>query len=100
MPEKVAIVTGGGTGIGRATALALGRNEFSVVIAGRRQVPLEQTVADAEAGGSTLLSVVADVADPAGVRRLFDQSLRRFGRLAGPCRRMAWPPFLASTGRR
>jgi NAD(P)-dependent dehydrogenase (short-subunit alcohol dehydrogenase family) len=81
MPEKVAIVTGGGTGIGRATALALGRNEFSVVIAGRRQVPLEQTVADAEAGGSTLLSVVADVADPAGVRRLFDQSLRRFGRL-------------------
>jgi NAD(P)-dependent dehydrogenase (short-subunit alcohol dehydrogenase family) len=81
MPEKVAIVTGGGTGIGRATALALGRNEFSVVIAGRRQVPLEQTVADAAAGGSTLLSVVADVADPAGVRQLFDQSLRRFGRL-------------------
>jgi NAD(P)-dependent dehydrogenase (short-subunit alcohol dehydrogenase family) len=52
-----------------------------VVIAGRRQVPLEQTVADAAAGGSTLLSVVADVADPAGVRQLFDQSLRRFGRL-------------------
>ncbi len=81
MPDRVAIVTGGGTGIGRAAALALGRNEFSVVIAGRRPGPLEQTVRDGTAGGSRLLSVVTDVADPADVGRLFDQAQRRFGRV-------------------
>jgi NAD(P)-dependent dehydrogenase (short-subunit alcohol dehydrogenase family) len=81
MPDRVAIVTGGGTGIGRAAALALGRNGFSVVIAGRRPGPLEQTVRDGAADGSRLLSVVADVADPADVGRLFDQARRRFGRV-------------------
>jgi len=81
MPDRVAIVTGGGTGIGRAAALALGRNEFSVVIAGRRPGPLEQTVRDGTADGSRLLSVVTDVADPADVGRLFDQAQRRFGRV-------------------
>jgi len=81
MPDRVAIVTGGGTGIGRAAALALGRNGFSVVIAGRRPGPLEQTVRDGAADGSRLLSVVADVADPADVGRLFDQARRRFGRI-------------------
>jgi NAD(P)-dependent dehydrogenase (short-subunit alcohol dehydrogenase family) len=81
MPDRIAIVTGGGTGIGRAAALALGRNGFSVVIAGRRPGPLEQTVRDGAAGGSRLLSVVADVADPAHVGRLFEQARRRFGRV-------------------
>ncbi len=81
MPDRVAIVTGGGTGIGRAAALALGRNGFSVVIAGRRPGPLEQTVRDGAADGSRLLSVVADVADPPDVGRLFDQARRRFGRV-------------------
>jgi NAD(P)-dependent dehydrogenase (short-subunit alcohol dehydrogenase family) len=81
MPDRVAIVTGGGTGIGRAAALALGRNGFSVVAAGRRPGPLEQTVRDGAADGSRLLSVVADVADPADVGRLFDQARRRFGRV-------------------
>jgi NAD(P)-dependent dehydrogenase (short-subunit alcohol dehydrogenase family) len=81
MPDRVAIVTGGGTGVGRAAALALGRNGFSVVIAGRRPGPLEQTVRDGAANGSRLLSVVTDVADPADVGRLFDQARRRFGRV-------------------
>ena len=81
MADKVAIVTGGGTGIGRASALALGRNGYSVVIAGRRPDPLEHTVRDGTAGGSRMLSVVADVADPAGVRRLFDRALSQFGRV-------------------
>jgi NAD(P)-dependent dehydrogenase (short-subunit alcohol dehydrogenase family) len=81
MPVRVAVVTGGGTGIGRASALALGRDGYSVVIAGRRQGPLEQTVNDGVADGSQLLSVVADVSDPGDVQRLFDQAQRHFGRV-------------------
>jgi NAD(P)-dependent dehydrogenase (short-subunit alcohol dehydrogenase family) len=81
MSGKVAVVTGGGTGIGRAAALALGRNGYSVVIAGRRRGPLEQTASDGAAAGSDLLSVVADVCDPDQVRRLFDQALQHFGRV-------------------
>ena len=78
---KVALVTGGGTGIGRASALALGRDGFSVVIAGRRPGPLEQTVTDAVAEGLRLVSVAADVTDPADVQRLFDQARDQFGRV-------------------
>ena len=79
--SKVAIVTGGGTGIGRASALALGRAGYSVVIGGRRPDPLEETVAKGVAEGSRLLAVVADVGDPADVQRLFDQALQQFGRV-------------------
>jgi NAD(P)-dependent dehydrogenase (short-subunit alcohol dehydrogenase family) len=81
MAGKVAVVTGGGTGIGRASALALGRNGYSVVIAGRRQPPLEQTVSDGAAEGSRLLAVVADVTDPDDVERLFGQAQSNFGRV-------------------
>src|SRR6202034_1353652 len=81
MAGKVAIVTGGGTGIGRASALALGRDGYSVVIAGRRSGPLEQTVADGAAEGSRLLAVAADVTDPAGVQQLFDRALQELGRV-------------------
>jgi NAD(P)-dependent dehydrogenase (short-subunit alcohol dehydrogenase family) len=81
MSAKVAIVTGGGTGIGRASALALGRDGYSVVIAGRRPGPLEQTVSDGSAAGSRLLSVVTDVGDPAQVQQLFDQALEHAGRV-------------------
>src|ERR1700734_618587 len=72
MAGKVAIVTGGGT--------ALGRDGYSVVIAGRRPGPLEQTVADGAAEGSRLLAVAADVTDPAGVQQLFDRAVQEFGR--------------------
>jgi NAD(P)-dependent dehydrogenase (short-subunit alcohol dehydrogenase family) len=81
MASKVAVVTGGGTGVGRASALALGRAGYSVVIAGRRPGPLEQTVADGAADGSQLVAVPADVSDPADVRGLFDQARRQFGRV-------------------
>ncbi len=81
MAGKVAIVTGGGTGIGRASALALGRDGYSVVIAGRRPGPLEQTMSDGAADGSRLLAVVADVGEPGDVRRLFDQAQQHFGRV-------------------
>jgi NAD(P)-dependent dehydrogenase (short-subunit alcohol dehydrogenase family) len=81
MAAKVAVVTGGGTGIGRASALALGRDGYSVVIAGRRPDRLEQTVRDGAAEGSRLLAVVADVSVPQDVRRVFDQARREFGRV-------------------
>jgi NAD(P)-dependent dehydrogenase (short-subunit alcohol dehydrogenase family) len=81
MTGGVAIVTGGGTGIGRASALALGRAGYAVVIAGRRPEPLEQTVRDGAADGSRMLAVPADVSDPGDVRRLFDQAQSQFGRL-------------------
>jgi NAD(P)-dependent dehydrogenase (short-subunit alcohol dehydrogenase family) len=82
MPStKVAIVTGGGTGIGKASALALVKAGFSVVIAGRRQEPLDATVKQGEATGGKMLGVVTDVADPAQVKALFARTRETFGRL-------------------
>jgi NAD(P)-dependent dehydrogenase (short-subunit alcohol dehydrogenase family) len=78
---KVAVVTGGGTGIGKASALALVKAGFSVVIAGRRQEPLDATVKQGEAAGGKMLGVVTDVADPAQVKALFAQTKATFGRL-------------------
>ena len=80
-PEKVAIVTGGGTGIGRAVALALVDEGYSVVIAGRRRQPLEATAQQATASGKPVLAVATDVGDPASVRHLFSTTKDRFGRL-------------------
>jgi NAD(P)-dependent dehydrogenase (short-subunit alcohol dehydrogenase family) len=81
VPDKVAVVTGGGTGIGRASALALGRDGYAVVIAGRRQDKLDETVRDAEAQGSRMIAVNADVGKPADVERLFAKTLETYGRL-------------------
>ena len=80
-PTKVAIVTGGGTGVGRASALALGRAGYAVVVAGRRHEPLEATVRDGEAAGARMLAVAADVSDPTAVDALFDTTRQTFGRL-------------------
>jgi NAD(P)-dependent dehydrogenase (short-subunit alcohol dehydrogenase family) len=80
-PSKVAIVTGGGTGIGIASALALTRAGWAVVIAGRRREPLDATVKQGEAAGAQMLAVVADVADPAGVQAVFAATKAKFGRL-------------------
>jgi NAD(P)-dependent dehydrogenase (short-subunit alcohol dehydrogenase family) len=78
---KVAVVTGAGSGIGRATALALLQEGYSVALAGRRREALEQTVAEAGPAGARALTVPADVSDPASVRALFDATRARFGRL-------------------
>jgi NAD(P)-dependent dehydrogenase (short-subunit alcohol dehydrogenase family) len=81
LDNKVAIVTGGGTGIGKYSALALLQEGCAVVVAGRRAEPLEQTVAEAGAAGERALAVPTDVGDPASVRALFAKTLERFGRL-------------------
>jgi NAD(P)-dependent dehydrogenase (short-subunit alcohol dehydrogenase family) len=75
--EKVAIVTGAGTGIGRAVALALAEAGYAVLLAGRRREPLEATAAAA----GRCFAVPTDVADAASVAALFDEARRRFGRL-------------------
>src|SRR3979411_3305247 len=81
MPDKVAVVTGGGTGIGRASALALARNACKVVTAGRRQEPLDETVKKGQAEGGKLHAVDTDVSDPAAVRAPFAETKKTFGRL-------------------
>jgi NAD(P)-dependent dehydrogenase (short-subunit alcohol dehydrogenase family) len=78
---KVALVTGAGSGIGRATALALLNEGYAVVLAGRRREALEQTTAAAGAAGAQALAVPADVSDPASVSALFETTRKRFGRL-------------------
>jgi NAD(P)-dependent dehydrogenase (short-subunit alcohol dehydrogenase family) len=78
---KVAVVTGGGTGIGKASALALAREGYSVMIAGRRKEPLDATVKQASDAGGQMRSMVADVSDPDVVKRLFAEVKQSFGRL-------------------
>jgi NAD(P)-dependent dehydrogenase (short-subunit alcohol dehydrogenase family) len=78
---KVAIVTGGGTGIGRAAAVALAREGYSVVVAGRRKEPLEATAAEGSRLGGRMLAVPTDVRDPRSVKALFARTMETFGRL-------------------
>jgi NAD(P)-dependent dehydrogenase (short-subunit alcohol dehydrogenase family) len=79
--KKIALVTGGGSGIGRATALALVRQGFSLVIAGRRIEALQQTVTLAGSDADKMIAVAADVSNPASVQSLFQKTLETFGRL-------------------
>jgi len=78
---KVAIVTGAGSGIGRASALALHREGYSVVLAGRRVEALNETIALITADSSRLLAVPTDVTDPVSVAALFEKTRATFGRL-------------------
>ena len=79
--NKVAIVTGAGTGIGKAVSLALLEDGYRVTLAGRRTEPLEQTAAEAGPAGAQALVVPADVTDPESVRILFARTKEAFGRL-------------------
>src|SRR4051794_13573300 len=79
-PSRVAVVTGGGSGIGRAVALGLAGQGHAVVVAGRRSEALEQTVRLTR-GRGTMLPLQADVTSPESVRALFDGTLERFGRV-------------------
>ena len=75
---KIALVTGAGSGIGRAVSLALHQAGYTVVIAGRRAAELEKTAALA---GDRILAVPTDVTQPAAVQALFDRLVETYGRL-------------------
>ena len=79
--KKVAIVTGAGSGIGRASALALVQAGYHVVLAGRRADALEATKAAAGDGADRVLAVPTDATDPAAVKALFAATKEAFGRL-------------------
>ncbi len=77
--QRVAVVTGAGTGIGKAVALALAADGFAVVLAGRRADKLEETAK--EAGNAKTLVVPTDVSDPESIRAMFDRVRKEYGRL-------------------
>src|SRR5438093_2475050 len=79
--NKVAIVTGAGTGIGKSVSLALLEDGYRVTLAGRRRELLEQTAAEAGPAGAQALVVPVDVTDPESVRILFARTKEAFGRL-------------------
>jgi NAD(P)-dependent dehydrogenase (short-subunit alcohol dehydrogenase family) len=79
--SKIALVTGAGSGIGRAVSLALQGEGYAVVLAGRREAELQSTAEMAQAGGGDMLAMPTDVGDPAAVRTLFARTTEVFGRL-------------------
>src|SRR4051795_1053661 len=78
---KVALVTGAGTGIGKAVALALMKEGYATVLAGRRADKLEETANEGKSTGAKSLAVPTDVGDPAAIKALFAKAKETFGRL-------------------
>jgi len=81
MSGKIALVTGGGTGIGRSSALALSGIGFTTIVCGRRKEPLEETAAAATAAGGSALAFVCDVTRPYEVEEMFRTIGEKYGRL-------------------
>ena len=80
MTEKVAVITGAGTGIGRAAALALNKDGYNLILAGRRAEPLQETASMAQSGARSVV-VATDISDVAQIDALFEVVKTEFGRL-------------------
>src|SRR5271156_1239951 len=80
-PKKVALVTGAGTGVGRAATLALMREGYTVVLAGRRKDVLDAVAKEGAQTPGAALCVATDVADPASIKALFAKTKATYGRL-------------------
>src|SRR5260370_16906920 len=78
---KVTLITGGGSGIGKAAAVALAKEGFAAVIAGRRPDRLEEVAREIEGSGGQVLAVPTDVTEQASIKNLFAKTKERFGRL-------------------
>lgn len=81
MASKVALVTGAGTGVGKAVSLALMHEGYALVLAGRRKEPLEETASEGRSTGMPTLAVPTDVSKPEDIRALFAKAKEAFGRL-------------------
>ena len=79
--NKVAVITGAGTGVGKAAAVALAGEGYAVALAGRRKERLDAVAAEVTAAGGHALVLPTDVGDPAAVSALFGKTLEAFGRL-------------------
>jgi NAD(P)-dependent dehydrogenase (short-subunit alcohol dehydrogenase family) len=79
--KKVALVTGGGTGVGKASALALARAGFTLVLAGRKPDPIDAVARKIIAGGGEAIAVPTDIGDPRSVTSLFTKTKTAYGRL-------------------
>ena len=79
--HRVALITGAGSGIGKASTLALLKEGYSVVLAGRRQEALESVIVESGVSEDRALAVPTDISDPHSVSNLFAKSIDKFGRL-------------------
>jgi NADP-dependent 3-hydroxy acid dehydrogenase YdfG len=79
--EKIAIVTGAGSGVGKASSIALAADGWTIMLAGRRQKPLEETALAIEASGGKAIAIPTDTADPLSVKELFKKTQIDFGHL-------------------
>ena len=81
MQNKVAVVTGAGSGVGKATALRLARDGFNVVLAGRRKEAIQSVADEAERNGAKAIAVQTDVTSATSIADLFAKAEKRFGRI-------------------
>ncbi len=81
LKDKVALITGGGTGIGRATAIVFAREGASVAVTGRRKEPLEEAVSAIESSGGKAIKVEGDVSAARDAKEMVNQTVKAFGRI-------------------
>ncbi len=80
-PERVALITGGGTGIGAAAALRFAAQKTAVALVGRRPEPLEETAGKIRSTGGEALAIPMDIGDPAAPERIIEAVIKKWGRL-------------------